>query len=65
MESQNLKKTAEKSVLMLKAQHLEEEIYSIQTKIKSNTAESKDITLLNNLIKIKNKISKLVGRSSL
>ncbi len=65
VESQNLKKTAEKSVLMLKAQHLEEEIYSIQTKIKSNTAESKDITLLNNLIKIKNKISKLVGRSSL
>ena len=65
VESQNLKKTAEKSVLMLKAQHLEEEIYSIQTKIKSNTAESKDIALLNNLIKIKNKISKLVGRSSL
>ena len=65
VESQNLKKTAEKSVLMLKAQHLEEEIYSIQTKIKSNTAESKDISLLNNLIKIKNKISKLVGRSSL
>ena len=65
VKSQNLKKTAEKSVLMLKAQHLEEEIYSIQTKIKSNTAESKDITLLNNLIKIKNKISKLVGRSSL
>ncbi len=65
VESQNLKKTAEKSVLMLKAQHLEEEIYSIQIKIKSNTAESKDITLLNNLIKIKNKISKLVGRSSL
>ena len=65
VESQNLKKTAEKSVLMLKAQHLEEEIYSIQTKIKSNTAQSKDISLLNNLIKIKNKISKLVGRSSL
>jgi len=65
VESQNLKKTAEKSVLMLKAQHLEEEIYSIQTKIKSNTAKSKDIALLNNLIKIKNKISKLVGRSSL
>ena len=62
-ESQNLKKTTEKSILMLKSQHVEEEINTIQTKIKSNTAETQDITLLNNLIKIKNKISNLVGRS--
>ena len=48
---------------MLKSQHVEEEINTIQTKIKSNTAETQDITLLNNLIKIKNKISNLVGRS--
>ena len=62
-ERQNLKKTAEKSILMLKAQHVEEEIHSIQTKIKSNSAETKDITLLNSLIKVKNKISNLVGRT--
>ena len=62
-ESQNLKKTAEKAILMLKSQHVEEEINAIQTKIKSNSAETKDITLLNSLIKVKNKISNLVGRS--
>ena len=62
-ESQNLKKTAEKSILMLKSQHVEEEINAIQKKIKSNSAETKDIALLNNLIKVKNKISNLVGRS--
>lgn len=62
-ESQNLKKTAEKAILMLKSQHVEEEITAIQTKIKSNLAETKDITLLNSLIKVKNKISNLVGRS--
>jgi len=48
---------------MLKSQHVEEEINAIQTKIKSNSAETKDITLLNSLIKVKNKISNLVGRS--
>ena len=63
VESENLKKTAEKSILMLKAQHVEEEIAMIQAKIKSNSAKHEDITLLNNLIKIKNKISNLVGRT--
>ena len=63
IESENLKKTAEKSILMLKAQHVEEEIAMIQAKIKSNSANHEDITLLNNLIKIKNKISNLVGRT--
>ena len=63
VESENLKKTAEKSILMLKAQHVEEEIAIIQAKIKSNSAKHEDITLLNNLIKIKNKISNLVGRT--
>ena len=63
VESENLKKTAEKSILMLKAQHVEEEITMIQAKIKSNSAKHEDITLLNNLIKIKNKISNLVGRT--
>ena len=63
VESENLKKTAEKSILMLKAQHVEEEITMIQAKIKSNSAQHEDITLLNNLIKIKNKISNLVGRT--
>ena len=63
VESENLKKTAEKSILMLKAQHVEEEVAMIQAKIKSNSAKHEDITLLNNLIKIKNKISNLVGRT--
>ena len=63
VESENLRKTAEKSILMLKAQHVEEEIAMIQAKIKSNSAKHEDITLLNNLIKIKNKISNLVGRT--
>ena len=63
IESENLKKTAEKSILMLKAQHVEEEIAMIQAKIKSNSANHEDITLLNNLIKIKNKVSNLVGRT--
>ena len=63
VESENLKKTAEKSILMLKAQHVEEEVALIQAKIKSNSAKHEDITLLNNLIKIKNKISNLVGRT--
>ena len=48
---------------MLKAQHVEEEITMIQAKIKSNSAKHEDINLLNNLIKIKNKISNLVGRT--
>ena len=64
IESQNLKKTAEKSVLMLKLQHVNDEIKIIQAKIQNNNADNKDISLLNNLIKIKNKISILVGRNS-
>ena len=64
IESQNLKKTAEKSVLMLKLQHVHDEIKIIQTKIQNSNAGEKDISLLNNLIKIKNKISILVGRNS-
>ena len=64
IESQNLKKTAEKSVLMLKLQHVEDEIQIIQSKIKTGDVGDKDISLLNNLIKIKNKISTLVGRNA-
>ena len=63
-ENQNLKKTAEKAVLILKLQHVESKIKIIQKEIKEKTAEDSDFMLLNNLIKIKNKISLKVGRSS-
>lgn len=64
IESQNLKKTAEKSVLMLKLQHVNDQIKIIQSKIHDSLAEANDFSLLNNLIKIKNKISILVGRNA-
>jgi len=49
---------------MLKLQHVHDEIKIIQAKIQNSNADNKDISLLNNLIKIKNKISILVGRNS-
>jgi hypothetical protein len=63
-ESQNLKKTAEKAVLMLKLQHVDDKIQKIQNNIQNNSNNEKDFVLLNNLIKIKNKISIMVGRTS-
>ena len=63
-ENQNLKKTAEKAVLILKLQHVESKIKLIQQEIKEQTTKDEDFMLLNNLIKIKNKISLKIGRSS-
>ena len=63
-ESHNLKKTTEKAVLMLKLQHVDEKIQKIQNKIQNSSIQKTDFVLLNNLIKIKNKISILVGRTS-
>ena len=63
-ESHNLKKTTEKAVLMLKLQHVDDKIQKIQNKIQNSSIKETDFVLLNNLIKIKNKISILVGRNS-
>ncbi len=63
-ENQNLKKTAEKAVLILKLQHVESKIKLIQQEIKEQNTKDEDFMLLNNLIKIKNKISLKIGRSS-
>ena len=63
-ESNNLKKTTEKAVLMLKLQHVDDKIQKIQNKIQNSSIKETDFVLLNNLIKIKNKISILVGRTS-
>ena len=63
-ESHNLKKTTEKAVLMLKLQHVDDKIQKIQNKIQNSSIKETDFVLLNNLIKIKNKISILVGRTS-
>ena len=59
-----LKKTTEKAVLMLKLQHVDDKIQKIQNKIQNSSIKETDFVLLNNLIKIKNKISILVGRTS-
>jgi hypothetical protein len=49
---------------MLKLQHVDDKIQKIQNNIQNNSNNEKDFVLLNNLIKIKNKISIMVGRTS-
>ena len=49
---------------MLKLQHVDDKIQKIQNKIQNSSIKETDFVLLNNLIKIKNKISILVGRNS-
>ena len=49
---------------MLKLQHVDDKIQKIQNKIQNSSIQKTDFVLLNNLIKIKNKISILVGRTS-
>jgi hypothetical protein len=49
---------------MLKLQHVDDKIQKIQNKIQNSSIKETDFVLLNNLIKIKNKISILVGRTS-
>ena len=49
---------------MLKLQHVDDKIQKIQNKIQNSSIKETDFVLLNNLIKIKNKISLLVGRTS-
>ena len=63
-ENHNLRKTAEKSVLALKLQHVESKIQMIQKKIKENISEADELNMLKNLIMIKNQISLKIGRSS-
>ena len=65
IEKNNLKKTAEKAILSLKLQHIEFNIQLIQNKMKSNTIESKEISLLKNLIEIKKQIAAKIGRGVL
>lgn len=49
---------------MLKLQHVDDKIQKIQNNIQKDSNNAKDFVLLNNLIKIKNKISIMVGRTS-
>jgi DNA primase len=63
-ENQNLRKTAEKAVLSLKLQHVEDKIQIIQKKIQQNTSATQELNILKNLIMIKNQISLKIGRSS-
>jgi hypothetical protein len=63
-ENQNLRKTAEKAVLSLKLQHVEDKIQIIQKKIQQNTSAVQELNILKNLIMIKNQISLKIGRSS-
>ena len=51
-------------LLILKLQHVESKIKLIQQEIKEQNTKEEDFMLLNNLIKIKNKISLKIGRSS-
>ena len=58
-----MQKTIEKAILALKKGIVSFKIYSLQKKMGNSELSEKEILQLNNLVKLKTKISKFLGRN--
>ena len=58
-----MQKTIEKAILALKKGIVDFKIYSLQKKMGNSELSEKEILQLNNLVKLKTKISKFLGRN--
>lgn len=62
-EDEKIKKTTEKAILSLKKGHVDNQILSLQEKIKSGNINEQEIKLLSQLTQIKTQIAKSLGRN--
>ena len=62
-ENEKMQKTIEKAILALKKGIVGFKIYSLQKKMKDSELSKNEILQLNNLVKLKTKISKFLGRN--
>ena len=62
-ENEKMQKTIEKAILALKKGIVGFKIYNLQKKMKDSELSKNEILQLNNLVKLKTKISKFLGRN--
>tara|TARA_B100000963_G_scaffold8172_1_gene6418 strand:+ start:19719 stop:21605 length:1887 start_codon:yes stop_codon:yes gene_type:complete len=62
-EDEKMRKTTEKAILSLKKEIVDTKISQIQSQIKQGSISEETVKILNDLIKVKTKIAKVLGRN--
>ena len=62
-EDEKMRKTTEKAILSLKKEIVDAKISEIQNQIKQGSISDEAVKILNDLIKVKTKIAKALGRN--